>query len=108
MKDDYATNSHYFTNLYISLLEGWENVLFELGSERICRLRIVITVFFFYHMNMARTLRPLPFLSGVCSQTGKLRSSGVTTDTMEQNSAQSFLSIPRRTLGVTGPTNGIQ
>ena len=31
MKDDYTTNSH----LYVSLLKVWENVLFELGSEKI-------------------------------------------------------------------------
>ena len=28
MKDDYTANSHYLT-------EGWENVCFELGSERL-------------------------------------------------------------------------
>ena len=32
MKDDNTTNSHYIT--YTFLFEGWENVLFELGSER--------------------------------------------------------------------------
>ena len=34
MKDDYTTNSHYLT-LYISLMEGWENVAFDLGNERV-------------------------------------------------------------------------
>ena len=33
MKDDYTTNSHYIT--YTLLLTAWENVLFELGSERL-------------------------------------------------------------------------
>ena len=35
MKDDYTTNSHYL----IHLLKSWENVLFELGSERVNRGR---------------------------------------------------------------------
>ena len=35
MKDDYATNSHYLTHSFP--LKGWENVLFELGSERVRR-----------------------------------------------------------------------
>ena len=34
MKDDYTNNSHYLT-LYISLMEGWENVAFDLGNERV-------------------------------------------------------------------------
>ena len=33
MKDDYTTNSHYITHTFS--LKGWENVLFELGSERV-------------------------------------------------------------------------
>ena len=33
MKDDRTTNSHYIT--YTFHLKGWENVLFELGSERV-------------------------------------------------------------------------
>ena len=40
MRDNYSTNSHYLS-LYISLQKGWENVLFELGSESVkikCRL----------------------------------------------------------------------
>ena len=35
MKDDYTANSHYITYTF---LRGWENVLFELGSERVKRL----------------------------------------------------------------------
>ena len=31
MKDDYTTNSHYVTFIYVSL-EGWENILFTLGG----------------------------------------------------------------------------
>ena len=31
MKDDYAMNSHRLTDTF--LLEGWENVLFELGDQ---------------------------------------------------------------------------
>ena len=34
MKDDYPTNSHYVSPIHFSL-EGWENVLFELRSERV-------------------------------------------------------------------------
>ena len=34
MKDDYYYQFSLFL-LYIYLLEGWENVLFELGSERV-------------------------------------------------------------------------
>ena len=33
MKDDYTTNSHCIT--CTCLFKGWENVLFELGSERV-------------------------------------------------------------------------
>ena len=35
MKDDYTTNSHYLINFY---WKGWENVLFELGGERVKRV----------------------------------------------------------------------
>ena len=35
MKDDYTTNSHYCTLLTRFLFRGWENVLFELGSNRV-------------------------------------------------------------------------
>ena len=38
MKDDYTTNSHYLTHTF--LLECWENVLFELGSERVRAVKI--------------------------------------------------------------------
>ena len=31
MKDDYATNSHYLNYTFL----GWENVIFELGSEKV-------------------------------------------------------------------------
>ena len=37
MKAVYITNSHYITYTFFSLI-GWENVLFELGSERIKRV----------------------------------------------------------------------
>ena len=33
LKDDYCTNSHYVTCDFSS--KYWENVLFELGSERV-------------------------------------------------------------------------
>ena len=33
MKDDYTASSHYIT--YTFPLKGWENVLFELASERV-------------------------------------------------------------------------
>ena len=33
MKDDSTTNAHYTSPMHFSL-KGWENVLFELGSER--------------------------------------------------------------------------
>ena len=33
MKNDYTTNPHYLT--YTFLFRGWENVLFELGSEMV-------------------------------------------------------------------------
>ena len=33
MKDDYATNSHHLTH-------AWKNVLFELGNERVKRLKV--------------------------------------------------------------------
>ena len=36
MKDDYTTNSHYLTYTFL-LVKGWENVLFEFGSERVKR-----------------------------------------------------------------------
>ena len=32
MKDEYTTNSHHLTDFSS---KGWENVLFELGSERV-------------------------------------------------------------------------
>ena len=35
MKDDYTTNSHGYLAYTLSLWEGWENVLFELGSETV-------------------------------------------------------------------------
>ena len=34
MKDDYISNSHYVAQIHF-FLKGWENVLFELGSERV-------------------------------------------------------------------------
>ena len=37
MKDDYTTNSHYLTYTF---LRGWENVLLELGSERVRRCHL--------------------------------------------------------------------
>ena len=38
MNDDYTSNSHHLT--YTSILKGWENVLFELRSERVCNIAI--------------------------------------------------------------------
>ena len=35
MKDDYTSNSHYLTTF--RLYGGWEDVLFELGDERVRR-----------------------------------------------------------------------
>ena len=35
MKDDHTTNSHYLTYTFLQFLKGWENLLFELGSERV-------------------------------------------------------------------------
>ena len=39
MKDDYATNPHYLTRT-----SRWENVLFELGSERVKTIMITVMV----------------------------------------------------------------
>ena len=39
MKDDYITNSHHLTYTFISV-ESWENVLCELGSERVDARRL--------------------------------------------------------------------
>ena len=33
MKYDFTTSSHYLTHTF--LLKSWENVLFELGTERV-------------------------------------------------------------------------
>ena len=35
MKDDYATNSHYLVPFSFLFRKEWENLLFELGSERV-------------------------------------------------------------------------
>ena len=40
MKDDCATSLRYCTSLIHFTLKGWENVLFELGSERVKYLRV--------------------------------------------------------------------
>ena len=34
MKDDYTTNSQYLSRIFLAL-KGWENVLFELGIDRV-------------------------------------------------------------------------
>ena len=60
MKNDYTSNSHYLTYTFFSL-EGWENELFELGSERanvplwilLCRLTAIpLLVSDFFHISL--------------------------------------------------------
>ena len=58
MKDDYTTNSHYLT--YTFLLEGWENVPFELGSERV-KGPFTHAIFDAISDAISRTKRALPY-----------------------------------------------